>query len=290
MTLYDFEQARVFIYSHARLLDRRLYAALFEGGPAEAVLAALRAYQNSDGGFGSALEPDLRTPGSQPLALERALVYLDLVDGFSDAMVLRACDWLDTVSMPEGGVAFALPNLAGYPHTPWMDAANTDAQLNPTASLCGLLLKHGVRHPWLDRASAFCWREIPACESSAYHDLMPVIEFLEHTPDRRAQAEAELERIRARVAQPGVVALDPQATGYVQFPLDWAPQPDSPLSSVFDAAVLSTHLAALAGRQQPDGGWPISWQALSPAAEAEWRGWGTIEALRKLKAYQYAPA
>jgi hypothetical protein len=82
-----------------------------------------------------------------------------------------------------------------------------------------------------------------------------------------------------------VVALDPQAEGYVQFPLEWAPRPDHPLRPIFDDATLQTHLAVLAARQQPDGGWPINWQALSPAAEAEWRGWVTIEALRKLKAY-----
>ena len=287
MISYDFDLARTFIYSHARLLDRHLFAALYEGAPAEPVLATLRAYQNPDGGFGHALEPDLRTPGSQPVALERALLYLDLVDGFSDAMVLRACDWLMSVTTPQGGVPFALPNLTGYPHTPWMDAENTSAQLNPTASLCGLLLKHGIRHPWVDRASAYCWQEIPACTSSFYHDLLPIITFLEHTPDHRTQAAAELERIRARVAQPGVVALDPQATGYVQFPLDWAPRPDSFLRPIFDDATIQAHLAALAARQQPDGGWPISWQALSPAAEAEWRGWVTLEALQKLKAYQF---
>jgi hypothetical protein len=283
MTTYDFERARTFIYTHARLLERHLFAALFEGGPGEAVIAALRAYQNPDGGFGNALEPDLRTPASQPLAVERAFVALDLVDGFGDPLVLRACDWLETVSTPQGGVPFALPGLEGYPHTPWMTADNPAAQLNPTASLCGLLLKHGVRHAWVERAAAFCWQEIPGCDSDAFHDLMPVIGFLEHSPTRRDQAAAELERIRARVARPGVVALDPQAGGYVQFPLDWAPRADSPLRSIFDEATIQLHQAALGARQQPDGGWPINWPALSPAAEAEWRGWVTIESLLKLR-------
>ena len=82
------------------------------------------------------------------------MIDLDLVGGFSDAMVLRACDWLDTITTPQGGVPFALPSLEGYPHTAWMDAENTSAQLNPTASLCGLLLKHGVRHPWVEWASS----------------------------------------------------------------------------------------------------------------------------------------
>ncbi|MEA4908466.1 MAG: prenyltransferase/squalene oxidase repeat-containing protein [Anaerolineaceae bacterium] len=285
MVSIDFERARTFIYSSGRLLERRLFAALFEQGPREAVHTALRAYQNEDGGFGNALEGDLRTPASQPLAVERAWVMLDLIDGFDDPMVGRACDWLETVTTPEGGVPFALTTLEGYPHTPWMQGDDHTAGLNPTAGLCGLLFKHGVRHAWVDRAADYCWRTIPGFESDFYHDLMPVIDFLEHTPERRDQAQAELERLRAHVARPGVVALDPQAEGYVKYPLDWAPRPDSFLHSLFDEHTLAVHLDALAARQQPDGGWPINWEALSPAAEAEWRGWVTIDALCKLRAY-----
>ena len=39
---------------------------LFEDGPAEPVIEALRGYRNPDGGFGHALEPDVRCPSSQP--------------------------------------------------------------------------------------------------------------------------------------------------------------------------------------------------------------------------------
>src|SRR5439155_11107389 len=59
--------AENFIWSAARLVDRHRYGMLFADGPAEAVVEALRAYRNPDGGFGHALEPDLRCPGSQPV-------------------------------------------------------------------------------------------------------------------------------------------------------------------------------------------------------------------------------
>lgn len=42
--------ARSFIYSQARVLEQRLFAALFEGAPAAGALEALRAYRNEDGG------------------------------------------------------------------------------------------------------------------------------------------------------------------------------------------------------------------------------------------------
>lgn len=284
MRMYDFERARTFIYSQARLLERQLFAARYEGGSKAAVVSALQAYQNADGGFGNALEPDLRTPASQPLAVERAWVALDWIDAFDEALALRACDWLQTVTTPAGGVPFALASLEGYPHAPWM-RPSPEASLNPTASLCALLLKHGVRHPWLTRATEYCWNALPGFESEQFHDIQPILDFLAHAPGDADRVERETARWIALAARPGVVTLDPQAVGYVKYPLDWAPNPGSPLRSLFSDALIETHLDALAARQQPDGGWPINWQALSPAAEAEWRGWVTLEALNTLQAY-----
>jgi len=56
--------AENFIWSAARLLDRHRYAMSFADGPAGPVIDSLRGYRNPDGGFGHALEPDLRCPGS----------------------------------------------------------------------------------------------------------------------------------------------------------------------------------------------------------------------------------
>ena len=57
-----FNRAEKFIYNNARLLERQLFAFHFKGGSREQVLTALSAYQNADGGFGHALEPDIRCP------------------------------------------------------------------------------------------------------------------------------------------------------------------------------------------------------------------------------------
>jgi hypothetical protein len=115
---------------------------------------------------------------------------------------------------------------------------------------------------------------------------MPVISFLEHAPDR-ARAEHELERVLQRIRKPGIVEYDPNAGGYVKMPLDWAPTPAHPCHRLFDDYTLQTHLHALAERQQTDGGWPISWDPISPAVEFEWRGAVTVNALLLLKAYGF---
>ena len=273
------------MWTHARLLERHLFAALFAGGDRAPVLAALRAYQNADGGFGHGLEPDKRDPHSQPVDVEQAFKVLDLVDGFADPLVARACDWLDSISSPDGGVPFALPTVNDYPRAPWWSVdANPPPSLNPTASLAGYLLKHGVRHPWVDRASAFCWTHIPTLDTDEFHTLMPVLIFLQYAADR-LRAEQALKRLLARIAAPGFVELDPAATGYVHMPLEWAPAPDSPCRALFADDVIQTHLAALAAKQLPDGGWPISWTPISPAVTFEWEGWVTVQALQTLRAY-----
>ena len=86
--------------------------------------------------------------------------------------------------------------------------------------------------------------------------------------------------------RPGGVEHDPDAAGYVHLPLEWAPSPDSPCRKLFSGAVIEKHLKALAAKQQADGGWPISWDPISPAVELEWRGIATLNALRILKSYE----
>lgn len=285
------DKAQEFIWLNARLLERQLFACLFDGGSRLAVIDALRAYQNPDGGFGNALEPDKRCPESQPIDMEMALHVLDMADAMDEplavGMVERACDWLLRNSTREGGLPFALPSVMNYPRAPWWQAEdNPPASINPTAAIAGLLLKHNVRHPWVARASEFCWRVIAESESDEYHDLMPMVEFLTHAIDRK-RAERELQRIADRIVEKKLVAYDPNAEGYVKFPLDWAPAPESTLGRLFSDEVIALHLMALAQGQQADGGWTINWPPISPAVEMEWRGIRTIQALQTLKAYDY---
>ncbi len=145
------QKAQDFTWRNARLIERYLFTCLFANGSKEPVLAALRAYQNEDGGFGNALEPDKRCPSSQPQDIEIALHILDAIDAMNDPMVVRACDYLVTITTPEGGVPYALPSVNAYPHAPWWTVEeNPPASLNPTAAIAGLLFKYGIQHPWIE--------------------------------------------------------------------------------------------------------------------------------------------
>ena len=277
----DVDTARRFLAAHARVLDRRRFERLFEGGPPEPVRDAVAAYRNPDGGFGHALEPDGRAPGSQPAAVELALRTLHEADAWDDALVAGACEWLERNAPREGGAGFVDPSIEGWPHAPWWEPQDGNpASLISTGPIAGTLYARGVRHAWLDAATALLWERIDALEETGPYQARGVVRFLDHAPDRE-RASAALERLRHSLR--AVVTFDPEASGESHRPLDLAPRPGSLARALFDDGEIETDLDRLAAAQRDDGGWMFDWAAWSPAAEAEWRGSITVDALALLR-------
>ena len=281
----DVRAAERFLAGHARVVDRRVYERLFRGGPAAAVRDAVAAYRNADGGFGHALEPDLRTSASQPAATEMALRLLHLADAWDEAIALAACDWLASVAPAEGGASFVEPGADEGPHAPWWGALPEGHLPSPiqTGGIAATLYSRGVSHPWLDGATAVMWDLIEKLAEPGPYEMYGVLAFLEKVPDR-ARARAAFERIGPLLLERGIVTLDPQASGEVHMPLDFAPLPGSIARPLFDDATIAAHLDHLAASQRDDGGWMFNWLAWSPAAEADWRGFLTVDRLRVLRA------
>jgi hypothetical protein len=278
----DFDAAAEFMAGHARVLDRRVFQRLFQGGASAPVRDAVAAYRNDDGGFGHALEPDLRTPASQPAAVEMALRILDLADAWDEHLVRAAIDWLVTVAPPEGGATFVLPTLSQGPHAPWWaPSEGNPVSLIQTGQIAGTLYARGFTHPWLATATEAMWRGIDHLTEPNAYEMYGVLAFLQHVPDRPRALDA-LKRVGPPLL--GLVTLDPDAEGEVHSPLDFAPLPDSIARPLFDDPTINAHLDHLAAAQQPDGGWTFNWPSWSAAAEADWRGYVTVDALRVLRA------
>ncbi|HEY0398121.1 MAG TPA: hypothetical protein VGF00_07020, partial [Acidimicrobiia bacterium] len=119
MTDDIFASGRAFLLREGRLLERRLFATVFEGAPPSGVVDAVCGFRNPDGGFGHGLEPDKRCPDSLPIDVEGALEALLVAgpDAVGEAMplVLAACDWLGRVAAPDGAVALSFPVMEAYP-------------------------------------------------------------------------------------------------------------------------------------------------------------------------------
>src|SRR3954452_19259903 len=118
-TMTDIAAAEEFLVMNARVLDRRRYERLFQGGNGRAVRDAVAAYRTDDGGFGHSLEPDGRDPAAQPGAVEKALHTLHEADAWDEQLVAGALDWLERNAPDAGGVTFVLPTIERWPHPPW---------------------------------------------------------------------------------------------------------------------------------------------------------------------------
>jgi hypothetical protein len=280
----DIAAAEWFLAGHARVVDRRVYERLFRGGTARPVKDAVAAYRNEDGGFGHALEPDCRASASQQAAVEMALRLLDVADAWDDGTAMAACDWLASVAPAQGGAAAVETTVSQGPHAPWWvpEEGHPPSPIQ-TGQLAGVLHARGVRHPWLDGATAAMWDMIGQLSEPGPYPMLGVCRFLDHVPDR-ARAQAAFDKAGPLLLERDLVALDPEAAGEVHTPLDFAPLPDSIARRLFDDATITAHLDHLAASQREDGGWMFNWPSWSPAAEADWRGFLTVDALRILRA------
>jgi hypothetical protein len=279
-----FARARDFVYRNARLLERRLFAALFEGAPAAGVVDALRGYQNDDGGFGNGLEPDKRAPQSQPLDVRFALEILELAGADDEQLVRRACDFLATVSAPSGAVPIVLPSIADYPRAGHWGDGVFEADLNPTAGIAAYLHAHGIAHPWRDAATRYCFEELERAVPEDAHALREVLYFLEHAPERD-RAEALVPAVAEALPRSRFYLADAADSSYGLTPLAFAPTPQSRWRSLFDNAQVDAHLDRVERDQQEDGGWPLTWEPPGDGARLEWRGYETVRNLLVLAAY-----
>ncbi|MYU04889.1 hypothetical protein GTY81_13540 [Streptomyces sp. SID8366] len=300
----------------ARVLEQRLFAYHFLRGAPAAVEAALDAYRNEDGGYGHALEPDLRGPVSQPLHTAHALRVLDAVGRCGGQRVERVCRYLTSVSTADGALPAVHPSGRGYPAAPLVqgaptasdtpDRAGSRGSLPATGPVVGLLHRNEVWHAWLFRATDFCWQAVANLEKPHPHEVLAAVAFLDSVPDR-PRAEAAADRLGRLVRAQWLAALDPgrsvppgrapgarhvpqQAThrgdpGPRHFPHDFARSPASLARAWFTDDEMARSLDHLAAGQQEDGGWPLRRRPWAPVPALETRALVTIEALRTLRAY-----
>jgi hypothetical protein len=289
-------RAEHFIWLTARVLEQRRFAFHFLGGEADAVDTALGSYLNADGGYGHALDPDLRGPLSQPLHTAHALRILDGLGRCAGQRIERLCRHLTRVSTPDGALPVAVPTPPGHPAAP-CHAVSDDppGELLTTGPVVGLLHRNRIWHAWLFRATEYCWDRIETLRHTHPYEVQSAVVFLDGVPDR-ARAVAAADRLGRLVRERRLVVLDPArreeqppAPGYAPaehlFPHDYARRPESLARGWFTDEEIARSLDFLAAEQQPDGGWPVRRRAWAPGSSLERRPIATLEALLTLRAY-----
>lgn len=143
----NFDLCRKWMLRNARPLDIARWKYHFEDGDKENVLEALRAYQNSDGGFGHGLEADCMNPESAPIqtwCATEILREIDFVDS-NNEMIKGILKYLESGKGYKDGYWLAeIPSNNAYPNAPWWsysDDVMEEWGYNPTIALVGFILK-----------------------------------------------------------------------------------------------------------------------------------------------------
>jgi hypothetical protein len=276
------DSAERFVLANARLLDRHRLAVLLHGAPVEPVLDALRAYRNPDGGFGHALEPDVRAPDSEPAAVLHALDVLAGIGRLDDPMVAEAAAWVASIADPDGGVPFVLPTAAAHPHAPWMVPSDGESHL--TFALAGILWEAGSREPWLQDATELCWAKLERPDQLSAYFVKFALDFLDRVPDE-TRARESIEKLRSRIGPDGSIPVPGGTEDERLTPLTLSERPGRRSRALFTDDEIEVDLRRLEQRQEDDGGWTFDWLAWSPGQSVEWRGAMTLRALETLGAH-----
>jgi hypothetical protein len=287
--MVDLPAAVSFMAANGRLLDRRRLQVLLGDGDPAVVVAALDGYRNADGGYGWGMEPDLRAAESQPAGALHAFEALADAAPVVSPHAVQLCDWLDAVTLPDGGLPFALPvadpaGLAPF----WAEADPAASSLQITAYVAATahrVARHDAAvaaHPWLARATRYCLDTIAAIDEEPFSlVLVAALGFLDVVPD--PTAAALIEQLGRFLPADGVVRVAGGAEDEAVRPLDFAPYPEGPVRGLFAPDVIAADLRRIADGQRGDGGWTVDFASYSPAAALEWRGYQTVRALTILR-------
>lgn len=298
------ESARTFIYRNARPVELARWEYHFEQGKADRVLKALAAYQNGDGGFGHALEPDSWNTGSAPIQTWYAIGILKEIDRWDpqEPIVQGIIRYL------LGGSAFSgrfwyntLPENDHYPHAPWWSCdENYDTRItdNPGASLTGALLS--VLRPddagWEVAASVavHAVERYLAMEETEDHELRCYVELweaLSHLPfDISIDVEAFLVKLKAEARRILLRDADRWRNAYCSRPSSFIADRASPFY-VGHEKLCEQECQFLREAQLDSGAWRVmwSWGAYPEEFAISARWWqciGIIENLRFMQAMQ----
>jgi hypothetical protein len=287
----DLPAARDFMATHARLLDRRRFELLDGATDPHGALAALDGYRNPDGGYGWGLEADLRSSESQPGAALHAFEVFAEIAPATAPQAPALCDWLQSITLPDGGLPMALPLRTTAGSGPWWASAEPDvSSLQITAVVAAgahRVAAHDpsvAAHPWLERATHYCLEAIAGSDEIPFAYVLAFsVRLLDAVHDSRPEAAELLRRLGRHIPADGRVRVTGGAEDEMLHPLDFAPDPGRPARELFSPAVVEADLERLAAAQQDDGGWVVDFVSRSPAGSLEWRGYATVRAIDVLR-------
>jgi len=295
LTQEAYAKARAFIHEFARPLEKEIFAHEFEDGSVDAIFEALASFQNGDGGFGNAMEPDLRLPDSSVLATTVGLQVLrEYNAGAGHPLVQSAMRYLMSTYDTEYGVWPIIPPTAdSAPHAPWWGYSHDIADswggflANPRAEIVGYLHDYAelvpddLRARLTDAMLTHIERHADGIQMFDLHCYVRLLETKRLPPTVRTSLMDKLGPVVDRL-----VATDASEwEKYVLAPLEIVDRPESPFAAQLADAV-AENLDFATSRQAENGAWEPkwSWGDSFPEAWAQAKvDWSGVITVRMLK-------
>ncbi|MBW1294836.1 hypothetical protein [Aquimarina litoralis] len=283
--------ARDFILTNARMIERRLFEFHFANGDKNGVFHAIYAYRNPDGGFGHGLEPDTASPESQPLFSIMALETLDEVGCLTKEIILKDfMPYFENITTEKGGVPWMLRPKSDYPCEGHFKTVKEWAALSTTAPLLGILEKYEIDIPWMKKAEEFVWSEFERIQDKHVFCYLCVPRWLTFLTNTRSKEKAnkKISNLKKWISADGVICNDKSDDGWGLYgkpnSLNYANSSESILYSMFNKETIESDLQTLIEKQKEDGRWD-TWYGISEGTKLEWAGIQTLWVLKTLKNY-----
>ena len=264
----EIEKAYEAITKDCRPLEAARFAFLFLGDSAKAVVRELEGFQNPDGGFGKALEPDFRYPGSSAIATSFAIgVMVETGLDRKHRLVRDATRYLlDSFDNSQRTWYIVPPEIDAYPRAIWWDYSGwvkEDSDIiypgNPGAEIVGYLWHFDI-HPGnfdLEEITQEMMNRLVRHEGKMeVHELYCYIRMYEFVPEKfRNMMKEPLTKHTIEL-----VSKEPaQWNTYVPKPLDFVANKSSFLYPLL-ADVIEMNLDYLVDNMSSNGTWDSTWE------------------------------
>jgi hypothetical protein len=237
----QFARAREYLLTSARPLEAAIFRYRFEEGDPDPIYAELAKFQNADGGFGHALEPDLRTEASSVLATTSALQRLRMLHAPAQhPLVNGAVRYLEATFDPSlQSWPLVPPAAEDAPHAPWWNQEGLAGRfgnfaVNPRAEVLGYLYEFAdepdtTAMSLRETLTPVVFQHLVDHTEKLSGDEFLCCQRLIESPGLSNQVSVDLQRWLLRVADTAV-ATDPATwNGYVLYPLQAAPNRAAPM-------------------------------------------------------------
>ena len=287
MRTEETQRIEEYLERKARRIDYELYRFRFRGGDKRSVLNRLKEYQNGDGGFGNAIEPDLRLPQSTAVATWMAFKFIEEVDPAEmDPILQGGLRYLiTTYDRERNGWAIVRPEVDEYPHAPWWDykvAMNHFGWGNPSAEILAFLIRyhHLVdAEEIIDALTTTALERIREVDPTSFHE---VFNFKALYDRANSELKMPLRNPLTRLIRKSVSTSPDQWKSYVATPLKFVTSPDDPLIDLFEDGLIRKNLEFLVDEiidgdhWEPDWHWSGNYVEAWETAKREWSGHLTV--------------